>query len=580
MQPDKATNKISDLEVLTSDSEKLISSLTDVMNKFKIRDHSVMFDFLKSKGFAISSLVSILIILPFYGIASVAQLMRCGIKQLDIKGKKDAFYDVKNNEFIDWRKLLILHARRFKYLLTNNINKNSDKITAIIFDDTKIEKTGKKIEKVGLMHDHVTNTFVFGYKLLVCGFWDGDSFIPLDFTLHREKGNKQEKVIKEYHKSIQVFGKQDVIHYELQKKHLETQTKLAKQTTKLQIKSTKINELTCKKTEEKLKTLNAQLTESQKVLLKYQLQKNNAYKNLKHHYSTECLYGLTAKERKEQYKKPVSTNSHGFTRRKEANKNKIDCMLEMLCRVVKLGFIPQYVLVDSWFFCFELLEKLSELKKGSIKLVSMVKINNQKFTICLNNKCMPLKNILKTHERNLQKCKKLKSEYIKVTCLYKGIRTNLFFVRMGKCKTWHLLATTDLTLNFIKLMEIYQIRWSIEIFFKESKQYLHIGACQSNTFDAQIASITITMMQHIMLSYFKRKNYQQSIGGLFENLKRELIEIDIVTRLIDLFWELVELLCTAAGIDFIEFQKDAIKNDEIMSKFKQLIPEKVLEKAT
>jgi len=87
---------------------------------------------------------------------------------------------------------------------------------------------------------------------------------------------------------------------------------------------------------------------------------------------------------------------------------------------------------------------------------------------------------------------------------------------MGRSHKWHLLLTTDLDLSFIKLMEIYETRWSIEVFFKESKQYIRLLDCRSNTFDVQIADMTVSMMQYIMLSCFKRVNYQQSTGGLFK----------------------------------------------------------------
>lgn len=246
----------------------------------------------------------------------------------------------------------------------------------------------------------------------------------------------------------------------------------------------------------------------------------------------------------------------------------------MLSRVVKNGILPQYVLVDSWFFCYELLEKLSLLKKGAIKLVCMVKINNQIFSNCLIDKQMSVKEMIKIGERKAQKCKKLNAKYFSVKCYYKGIRINLFFVRMGRCKMWHLLLTTDLSLNFIKIIEIYQIRWSIEVFFRESKQYLHIADCQSNTFDAQIADITLSMMQHIMLSYFKRIHYQQSIGGLFNDLKKELVEMDLVSRLIDLFWELAEIFCEMINIDIIENQGKLLNNEKFMSKFNELLPDK------
>jgi hypothetical protein len=578
MQQNKVTNNNSELQILAYDSEKLTSSLTEGMKKFNVKKHTQIFDFLKCKGIAVSSLLNILIILPFYGIANVCQLMRCGIQKQDIEGKKTSFYDVKNNEFIDWRKLLMLHVKRFIYLINNNINLKSLKITALVFDDTLIEKTGKKIEKVSIVNDHVSGKFIFGFKLLVCGFWDGDSFIPIDFTLHREKGKKQEKFIKEYQKSVKNVETQRNKIKKIQISNKKNIEKLSNNNTKYQIKSNKINKLSYKKSEEKAKKTENQLTENQKILLQLEVEKKIAYKNYKRNYSSNSLFGLTEKERKAQFKKAVSTKSHGFRRRKEADKSKIYCMLEMLCRAVKKGIIPQYVITDSWFFCFELLEKLRVLKKGAIKLVSMVKINNQIFTICQTNKDMSVKNIIKTHERKSQKCKKLKAEYIRVNSYYKEIRVNLYFVRMGKCKTWHLLITTDLELTFIKLMEIYQIRWSIEVFFKESKQYLHLSDCQSNTFDAQIADITISMMQNIMLSYFKRVNYQQSIGGLFEAIKHELVELDLVTRLIKIFWELAKLFCMSYGIDFIDFQQYIMKDADMMIKIQKLFPEKIIDK--
>lgn len=134
--------------------------------------------------------------MPFYGIATINELMKCNLKKLDFAGKKDVFYDVKNNEFIDWRKLLLLHAKRFMCLIKNNINLKSDKITAIILDDSTLEKAGNKIEKISRVNNHVSGRFILGFKLLVCGFWNGESFIPIDFLLHREKGKKQNKNYK------------------------------------------------------------------------------------------------------------------------------------------------------------------------------------------------------------------------------------------------------------------------------------------------------------------------------------------------------------------------------------------------
>jgi len=580
MQDHKGTNKNSELESLIADSDKLTSSLADVMADFNVSRITKIFDSLKCKGIAISSLLCVLLILPFYGVLNIYQLMRCGILKKDIEGKKTVYYDTLNNKRINWRKLLLFFARRFLYLISHNVNLKSSKVSALIFDDTLLEKTGKKIERVSYVYDHVSNISVLGYKLLVCGFWDGGSFIPLDFTVHREKGMKQEKLIKEHHKLSKQLEKQRLELSILEGILTDYEKKLKEKESQYKERSSKVNMAGYAKLSAKLSVKQAERGELQKRIKETSGLKKDAYNKLKRYYSSDKLYGLTAKERREQFKKAVSTQSHGFIRRKEADKSKIACMLAMLSRVVKAGIVPNYVLVDSWFFCYDLLEKLSQLKRGRIKLVSMVKMNNQLFTSCESDKELSVKAMLKIYERKQQRCKKLKAQYIRVKCCYKGIRVNLFFVRMGRSTSWHLLLTTDLGLSFIQVMEIYQIRWSIETFFKESKQYLHLAGCSSNTFEAQIAHITLSMIQSIMLSYFKRVNYQQSIGGLFEQIRHEICELDLVTRLITMFLELVEILCDSHGIDFITFHHDLMKNEKIQNRILKMLPEKVLKKTT
>ena len=54
-----------------------------------------------------------------------------------------------------------------------------------------------------------------------------------------------------------------------------------------------------------------------------------AKKKLKQFYLKGKIFGLTTKERKEQFKKDVVNGSFGYTRRREADKSKIDMMTEM-----------------------------------------------------------------------------------------------------------------------------------------------------------------------------------------------------------------------------------------------------------
>jgi len=80
---------------------------------------------------------------------------------------------------------------------------------------------------------------------------------------------------------------------------------------------------------------------------------------------------------------------------------------------------------------------------------------------------------------------------------------------------------------------------SIEVFFKETKQQLKSGTCQSRDFDAQIAHITICYLLYILFAYFRRVNAYESLNGLFAEIKDELIEKNVA----ELLWVLFDELC-------------------------------------
>ena len=118
----------------------------------------------------------------------------------------------------------------------------------------------------------------------------------------------------------------------------------------------------------------------------------------------------------------------------------------------------------------------------------------------------------------------------------------LFFIRLSKRSKWRLLVTTNTSLKFTEAYELYANRWAIEVFFKECKQLLGLGKNQSRDFDAQIASITICLIQYTILALYKRHNAYETIGGLFNTGKTAIAEQVFSDRIIILFIELIETL--------------------------------------
>lgn len=118
----------------------------------------------------------------------------------------------------------------------------------------------------------------------------------------------------------------------------------------------------------------------------------------------------------------------------------------------------------------------------------------------------------------------------------------VFISKRGKNGKWHTLIATDTTIKFIKAIEVYSIRWSIEVFFKEAKQLFRLGKCQSTNFDVQIAQITLIMIQYLLISIRYRMEAYETIGGLFKDLKQDYIENKLNIRILAVIHLIITIL--------------------------------------
>ena len=199
MQHDKNTKKIEQVEKISQTTENIVENITSVMAKFAVNKSLKKFDIVKRSGKLVSTLTITLLLLPFVGASNIADLFKRGLNNKN-NGNENAYYDAKNNEKIGWRSFLMSMAQRFMFLMNTDSELLTEKeeevkmIKAIIFDDTSLEKTGKHIEGIGYVHDHVKWAHILGFKLLLCGYYDGKSFIPLDFYVVNE--NRKDKLDK------------------------------------------------------------------------------------------------------------------------------------------------------------------------------------------------------------------------------------------------------------------------------------------------------------------------------------------------------------------------------------------------
>ena len=178
---------LSELEQVLSDKEKIDSGVLNFVSSFKIGALLKPFNNIKNKGFEVSMLVVVLCLYRVRGL-SIWAMHRIGCNGL-FSGDENCFYRLLNNPLMDWRKLMISFAHQF-VRITHSKGDLCQHARCFIIDDSDLEKTGRTLEFIGKVFNHVTKKYILGFKLLALAYWDGKSLVPADFSLHREKGKQ------------------------------------------------------------------------------------------------------------------------------------------------------------------------------------------------------------------------------------------------------------------------------------------------------------------------------------------------------------------------------------------------------
>ena len=472
MLRDKDIKNISELKEAFVSTHKKPEFFTNIIDVLKLGKFHSVFSTVKKKGIPPLVLIKILIILPFIDQKSIYGFIHSYWDKHAGFGK-DAYYRLKNNPKINWRIFLIDVAKQVLTTLIRHGYSESKGLTkAFVFDDTTIAKTGYAIEGVSRVWDHVIHKSILGYKLLVMGLYDGAMFIPINFSLHREKG------------------------------------------------------------------------------------KNKKYK-----------FGLSPKHYRKQYKKKRDKDSEGAKRKRELDISKTVSVVRMIKHAVKKGITANYVLTDSWFTCWEI---VSVTVRNGMKFIGMFSIAKTLFIF--RNKTLTYKEIRRLNKKHIKRSRRFNLYYIRTVAQWNGQTVALYFVRQGKRGKWKTIISTDLKLDFNKTIEIYQIRWSIEVFFKESKQMLSLGQSQSNDFDAQIADTTLVMVRYIFLALRNRIDKYESLGEMFKNTKADIIELRLQERLIALLIAILKVVVAFfEDVDEEKLIKKIIYDEQAFEKINRLI---------
>ena len=145
---------------------------------------------------------------------------------------------------------------------------------------------------------------------------------------------------------------------------------------------------------------------------------------------------------------------------------------------------------------------------------------------------------------------------------FDGMEVKLIFCRTSKKAPWKALLTTDLAIKFDKAYRTHATRWTIEVFHKEAKQYLNLGKCQSQDFDAQIAATTISLIQYNVLSLVRRINDYETIGGLLANAIDNAVEKTVLIKILDMLISVIMEIANYFDTDTDKIFEKCINDNE------------------
>jgi len=219
-------------------------------------------------------------------------------------------------------------------------------------------------------------------------------------------------------------------------------------------------------------------------------------------------------------------------RRNQAQRKMNDVVIELIHQALKFGISAKYVLFDSWYSSPRMFWRLKELGLDSVAMLK----RSSKVYYRYRGRAYSIKALylLLLHSKRHQAENYLYSSNVEANFQGYSFPLKVVFVAKKGTKNQYLvLASTNTKLTPQKIIQLYNRRWSIETYFKTAKQYLRLNKSQIQSYDGQVAQITITALTFILLAWQERQSKDdRTLGDLFYLMNDALPEIKFIEALV------------------------------------------------
>ena len=179
-------DNFSEITKLPSVKSRIGDDIFSLFSKFRLSQTLSRLCMEKQCGYSASELIQALCLFKVLG-ETISSMWYHKFYDL-LQVGKNCFYRMLTRSSMDWRRLLAVMAVHFIGILRSRNVDFYKGTSCFILDDTTAEKTTKRGERVSRVFDHVISKCVLGYKVQMLCVSDGTTTIPVDFSIHREKG--------------------------------------------------------------------------------------------------------------------------------------------------------------------------------------------------------------------------------------------------------------------------------------------------------------------------------------------------------------------------------------------------------
>jgi SRSO17 transposase len=239
--------------------------------------------------------------------------------------------------------------------------------------------------------------------------------------------------------------------------------------------------------------------------------------------------------------------------RAAVNQTKPEMARAMIARAQRAGIEARYLLADAWFGTKPmiamaedaLLTPIVRMKKNTMKYRHSLhmpdKVVCREMDLCALYQSavrgqwekIPGQNYQSKTvvvDLNLNDPKDEVARWIKVRLLFVRGVPDADKAQPGK-HDWCVFLTTDTGLDPQRMLELYAMRWAIEVYFKESKQHLGFLQEQGRHYACYVASIHLTAIRFCLLVIAKQQHGASGVAQMRQQIVGNATKIDFASRL-------------------------------------------------